>query len=451
MLLHLRNGTVTVLQFLPAWALVWSYLNLGATPEPILLTLYLVLAAACVVILVVAIDVGMSRREHIVVTGVGLALTFSVAMLPSLEALGFVTAAIGWAGYLLTRRVIGHQLRKITRAVQGIIVLGCAQAIYGLTQALGGLGTTTTVPGLPRVATGSLISANHFAGLILVTLALTLGLLSGGLERRHAQKRNSAETAAIAWVALLVCSILGASILLSASRSGALGVFAVILLMALVQQVSRRRSAHSVSASLFVILGLMILGLAASLGIDPLLSDLQRHGVGNRPRDVPQRAATYRRSSLDRSGPWTLRVESPSVPGSRSRSPLGARRKRPSSRRCRVGSTRRRSSDWPALLDLQTTDAHGLVCASLAPGPNTPGPGIPGPDIPGPGTPEYLRRAKTRQLRLRKGPSQLRPTAPAWPGTRLGRRSLRAALLRHGRGANWPFQPPYCSSGSCSG
>ncbi|MDH3255047.1 MAG: O-antigen ligase family protein [Acidobacteriota bacterium] len=205
--------------------------------------------------------------------GAGLLLTLHVAMRPTLEARGYLVAALGWMALVSSLWLMAE--RKHRRFLIGsLLVLGCAEALYGLMQAVGGIDRIFDYERrLGRIATGTLINRNHYAALLNLILPLGLAasfsLVTG--SRTGSQGVPKSEEWAKSWLVLLPLTLFGLALLLSRSRGGFLTLLATLSFIGLLLVLRRGRRRHRApSPALVVIFLVLSLGFGALVGLGGL-------------------------------------------------------------------------------------------------------------------------------------------------------------------------------------
>ena len=271
-------------RFLFAGAVFWCFLPFGSTPTWALLSLFLLLLLP---VLVGSVGVGFGdagARRQLVVGIVGAVLLLHVVFRPSLEARGYVHAAVGWLGLYSTLLLVGHSRRRMGLVVRWLLAVGAFEALYGLVQVLGGVDAIGSYErGLGRIASGTLINPNHFARFLNLMIALAIGGLASGYARKRGSRGRRSEAYAFVWVVVLGTALMGSAVLLSASRGGTISLVATLGFLSMLLTLARRREArgglHGAAAWVVVV---VVVTLGLGLGIDQLLADLREGGVGGR-------------------------------------------------------------------------------------------------------------------------------------------------------------------------
>ncbi|MEM7351574.1 MAG: O-antigen ligase family protein [Acidobacteriota bacterium] len=265
-------------------ALAWAVAHYGATETWELYRLFLgLVASALLVAWTLPIDSWWSQRlpALLVVGGYLLAQT---AWQPSLETRGYTLASIGWLALFISLG-LATQGRNAARGILVFfLLLGCAEALFGLTQMLAPDDPTSyrfRVHGI----TGSFFNHNHFAGLLNMSLALAVGALFASFgQRGHGRSRRS-EAYARTWLILLPTAFMGLAVLLSLSRGGTLSLFSTLVFLALLLAWARRRSsARGLSARAVLLLCLIILGLGLAVGLGGLRQNFEEISASSQNR-----------------------------------------------------------------------------------------------------------------------------------------------------------------------
>ncbi len=291
-------------------ALLWALLRFGATETVALYLFFLILAA-------LAALAGLSDRLSspdpfppvggAAFAGLGGLLLAAVFFAPTLEARGYVFLAIGWLSFYLGCRIAaaGHGAARVL--ILGLVLLGAFEAAYGLFQALTGhdfIGTYAR--DLGRIASGTLINRNHFAGFLNLVLPLALAMLLLGSTRDRSPGSRT-ERLAVLWMGLLGAAMMALAVPLSLSRGGTIVLLVVVAYLAvlfLIRERNRRQS-RLPRAGLWILLTLL-LGFGSALGLDALVGRFSRIEA-----DVT-RLAVYR-DTLDLIGDHPVRGVGPGM------------------------------------------------------------------------------------------------------------------------------------------
>ena len=223
------------------------------------------------------------NRQSLALGLIGLALLAQVALRPTTEARGYVLAAIAWLALASTLWLTAN--RRLRRGLYlFLICVGAASALYGLVQAIGGIDAIGTYQrGLGRIATGTHIHRNHFAGLLNMTMALALGALYAGYAERFSRGLRKSETFAWTWLVILSCAVIGLAVFLSLSRAGSLILLATLFFVFVLLQLRRGRDRHTLPARITAILLVATLGLSLAYGMDGLMERFDSLEESNRP------------------------------------------------------------------------------------------------------------------------------------------------------------------------
>ncbi len=226
-------------------------------------------------------------------SAIGLGLLAQALRLPSTEGRGYLHWAVGWLALVLGL-ALGRAGRRPAVALAGLLVaLGAGEALYGLAQALGvveHVGSYARFKG--SIATGTYVNQNHYAGLLAMTLPLAVGAVYALWARRDDVRSPRSERLAALWLALLGCALLGLSLLLSRSRSGAVVLLATLLALAvLLAAGGRRRRGAGLSGAAGAVLVGLVLVLGLGVGLEAL-------GERFRPTGQPDRRLPVFRDGL---------------------------------------------------------------------------------------------------------------------------------------------------------
>lgn len=207
-------------------------------------------------------------RGTLVALGVcGALLLLQVALRPTDAARGFTVAALGWMSLVLALQWSATR-RRGRWLFFLLVLLGLAEALFGLGQALGGVDQIFTYQRkLGQIASGTFINRNHFAGFANMGLGLTLGWLYAGFAGSRRQHRS--ETLAWGWLLIMTSAFIGLAVLLSRSRGGTLsmlGMLAFVFAM-LWLQLRRRSGSRGLPAAAIVILVVTMVLLASLVGV----------------------------------------------------------------------------------------------------------------------------------------------------------------------------------------
>ena len=136
-------------------ALVWGLFLYGAKEPQTYYRLFIfLLFPALIAVLRLPLGAcGNSRLFSLLVTG--LFLLVPVIFQPTLNGHGFVIACLGWLALSLTLVLAEGHLKKVRTFFLFLVILGGAEALYGLIQTLGGI---------ESLARGTFTNRNHFAG-----------------------------------------------------------------------------------------------------------------------------------------------------------------------------------------------------------------------------------------------------------------------------------------------
>ncbi len=252
-------------------ALVWGIWRYGATETWELYRLFLLAAAAVLVIAwTLPAESARGQLRLLPLLLVGCVLFAQISLRPTLQGRGYVLAALGWMALFLSL-AFALRGRKAARSLLLFLILaGGFEAAYGLTQALGEPASAGDIH-RAQTARGTFVNHNHFAGMLNMTLPLALGALFTSFHRRRSVRSSRSETWAWTWMVLLSCSFMGLAVLLSLSRGGVLTLAATLAFMSCILGLRRRASERKgLPAVAGWLLGLTILGLGLAVGLDAL-------------------------------------------------------------------------------------------------------------------------------------------------------------------------------------
>jgi putative inorganic carbon (HCO3(-)) transporter len=256
-----------------AAALTWALWHYGATESWALYGLFLLVLPPALMACGTACK-PLSGPRILGVTFVGCFLLVQTALRSTLLGQGYVLASLGWLALYLGF-VFASQSRGAAQGLAAfLILLGALEAVYGLTQMIGG-----------NLVTGTLINRNHFAGLLNMILPLAIGGLFASFLRRKAGHSPKSETYAWTWMVLLCSSFMGLVILLSLSRGGTLALVSTLTFMSLLLALGRRRgSGNDLSGLVVALLLITVLGLGLAVGMEALFERFGRLEEGAKNR-----------------------------------------------------------------------------------------------------------------------------------------------------------------------
>jgi O-antigen ligase len=167
--------------------------------------------------------------------------------------------------------------KAVRRLAAAVLIFGVLEALYGLTQYLGGYNYIWNYRRAfsQGVATGTFINRNHYALLLNLCIASSLGYLYYWTDRLLQSGKFSLRRIAglpgsgklmwfLFWIALM-----GLALVFSMSRTGIAAMFcAIAAMMAVAKSVSSKRRI-AVTGSLLLV---FILGLALYTGIDEVIA-----------------------------------------------------------------------------------------------------------------------------------------------------------------------------------
>jgi hypothetical protein len=264
-----------------AASLVRGLVRYGGTQVYVLYEMLLVAAVAAVLALFARSAALDGRRQLVGMLGAGVVGALAIALSPTVAAIGWVHAFLGWTA-LLVVLVLAERGEEAQRAiVMTLVLIGGAEALFGLSQALGEES---------RGARGTFYNRNHFAGVLMMCLPLALGLLQAALSRRS-RHRSRGEARAMTWIVVMAAAVMGAAVLLSRSRGGAMVLVGVLMLQAGLLVVQRRAvgghagARQGLPVGVVALLLVLVLVFAAIFGLGPLLERFAHlEGGGSRLR-----------------------------------------------------------------------------------------------------------------------------------------------------------------------
>lgn len=260
-----------------AGALGLGLIRFGAVEPQDYLAAFLLLTAITVLAVCSFPLDALRQKRFILLFVVGLFLLSQVTLRETLHARGYVVACLGWLALILTLMIAAASEKAARWLYAFLVIAGSFQALYGLCQALGAYDYIGSYyRGQGRIATGTFINRNHYAGLLNMTLPLAVGWLFARFSQKASVVRAPSELYAFAWVTLLGCSLMGLAILLSVSRAGLLVLVSGLLFVSLLLVLNRRTPGRKLSAAVGWILLFTILGLGSWMGLDTILARLVR-------------------------------------------------------------------------------------------------------------------------------------------------------------------------------
>lgn len=274
-----------------AAALAWGLSVAGATePETYYLLFLLCVPVTLLAVFLAAPDQQSDTRRWLPVWGVGALLFLNIILRPPLLARGYIILSLGWMAFVLTALLIGQDWRKARWLAALLAVMGCVEALYGLAQTVTGSGSSGPA-GFARMATGTFIGHNHYAGFLNMTLPFGLGMGLYCLSYKWRRSEARSELYYKAWTILLIASIIGLPVVLSVSRAGiVVFVVCVTVTFLLLFQKNRdhRRDAPGRAVLLAVAL-VVVIALASGLALDQVVTRFSQLGS-----DSSFRLAIYR-------------------------------------------------------------------------------------------------------------------------------------------------------------
>lgn len=262
-----------------AVAVALGLARFASTPDHLHYLLFLLLVPPALA----AILLGPVDRPALILGLVGLLLLGNVAFRPTTEARGYLLAAVAWS-VLTTTRWLATDPRLRRTLYVCLVLIGAVSALYGLVQAVGGVDTIGSYQrGLGRIATGTHIHRNHFAGLLNMTMALALGALFAGYSKGVKTRRSRSETFAWTWIIVLSCTVIGLAVFLSLSRAGSLILLATLFFVYALLLLRRGKHQHALPARVTAVVLIATLGLGLAYGMDALIERFDTLEESNRP------------------------------------------------------------------------------------------------------------------------------------------------------------------------
>jgi O-antigen ligase len=262
---------------------VWALFRFGAAETDVLLALFLLLLPPAGLALASFRGLPFGDWRDGPLAAVGLAILAAGAWLPSLESKGFVHAAVGWITLVVSLWVATRARAWARAAVWFLAAIGCFEAAYGFVQAIGGVDYIGSHHReLGPIATGTLIHYNHYAGLLNMCFALTVGVALGGRSASRGRRHAAGEQVARTWLLILACASMGLAVLLSRSRGGSVTLVVTAVFLAAMLAARGFRDRQRAAASAGPILILTVLGLGLAFGIDQLLARFENVDENNR-------------------------------------------------------------------------------------------------------------------------------------------------------------------------
>lgn len=272
-----------------AGALLWGLLEFGATE---ILTYYRLFLLLLIPTFLLAWS---GRRElgrvhSILLSAVGVFLLLQVYFQPTLESRGYVVLSLGWLAFFGTLLISLGGFGRTLGVAGFLVLLGTLEALYGIVQALGGVDYIGAYyRNLGRVATGSFVNPNHFAGLLNMILPLGIGLILGRTSW-PGQKGSRSEQRARLWMGLFLIAFMGLAVLLSLSRAGSIALLASVVLMVVLSLFKKKTPSRSFWIPVLLFL-LITVGLGSWVVLDTLLARFAQMESG-----VETRLPVYRDS-----------------------------------------------------------------------------------------------------------------------------------------------------------
>ena len=262
-------------------SLLWGIWVYGAVETQNSYRLFLL----CLISVLVAAWRRPLTSSPILLTAVGLVLVLNVALRSTLEAQGYLVAALGWMALFVVVRLSTDSRANARRVMLFIVAIGVAEAGYGFLQLLNSSRDSVT---------GTLVNRNHFAGLLNMTIALAVGATYAAFHQRMRAGHRSSEVHAWSWLVGLTCLLTGLAVLLSRSRGGIVSLTATLVFLGLLLALKRRsrtRARRGLSPGYAWVLLLAIFSTTAWIGADALVGRFAETQKGLADRAVIAKAS----------------------------------------------------------------------------------------------------------------------------------------------------------------
>lgn len=258
-----RAALPAVVSSLLCAALAWSLLRFGATPLPAFHAFFLALAAAGLVAFLGLRREVLDARSWLPLVLVGGFLLAQAALRPTLAAEGYVHLAAGWLALALALWVgaSGRAAAKVLFVF--LILVGVAEAGFAVLELRGTVEALARNPEIqPDQAIGTLINPNHFAGLVNMGLALTIGALAVPLAGERRGRRRLRPLAALPILAAV--GFMAYAVYRAKSHGGTVAGIAALTWMALLAVLRRRGALTGTGPSRRTVVALALVGLAVA-------------------------------------------------------------------------------------------------------------------------------------------------------------------------------------------
>jgi O-antigen ligase len=266
----LKSRASGITAFLFAATLGYGLWRYGAAQTDALYTLFLALVPLGSVAVAGLPLTGEKGRRHVFVLLLGGLISTQLVLQPTLRGAGYVHLSIAWLTLAIVLWLVGAEQKASRWLFTAVVTAAVAEALYGILQSLGGVDYIGSYyRQLGRIATGTLINRNHYAGLLNMGLALAIGRLLTRGSSAGSDHRSRSETLALSWLLLLGCVLMGLAILLSLSRAGTLTMALTLLFIAAFHASGGHRGKHLHRVTPWVVLA-MILTLGTAVGLEPL-------------------------------------------------------------------------------------------------------------------------------------------------------------------------------------
>lgn len=281
---------ISILTWIFKAAVVLALLLYGATESQTCYRLWLLLVVPTLIACWTLTSGSLRQIHFLTLTLVGIFLLSRVAGEATLSGRGYLIVSLGWSALFLSLAVTAQSRRATLSLASFLIVLGSFEALYGLVQAVGGV---DYIGGYyraqERLATGTFVNRNHFAGFLNMTIPLAVGALVVASPLRKLKERLRSETYAWTWIMVLSCSFMTLAVFLSLSRAGTLTLVSCLIFIILMIRADRHTK--SVSGGIGWLILFTTVGLTLWVGLDSMLS---RSGMADAA--AKERMSVYRDS-----------------------------------------------------------------------------------------------------------------------------------------------------------
>jgi len=183
--------------------------------------------------------------------------------------------------------------RRLRWLAYTLVISGFLQALYGSFMTLSGLeyGFLHEKVYYREVATGTFINRNHFAGYLVLCLAVGIGLLIAQLEDRIVHSWRQFFRNLLAWVfspkmrLRLVLVIMVIGLVLTHSRMGNAAFFASLMVAGLLSLLLSKQASRATVILLISLIIIDIFIVGAWFGIDRVVERLEHTTISHETRD----------------------------------------------------------------------------------------------------------------------------------------------------------------------